>query len=527
MTKRPPQPALVDQVSPALQAARQRWMRGDHEGALQRFEAVVGEEPNNVRPLLDLSRAYFARYDFAQGETCLARLQQLDPAFPGVHHLVGDTYALLKLPGKAREAYATAAALPGVHPSTWVELAGQLERMHELDEAEAWLERSLNQMPAFPPALLLRARLHRRRGNSQAAAQSLEQLLRNVSPQSDVAAQAHAEWAVIHDRSGDYGRAWRAMEKSKAIHAARAADDRRASEKVLADYQQLCTEVTLEDARDWRQAAPQEDTLLPGLLAGFPRSGTTLLENILDAHPEVVCSDERDFAAKELFPRWQRSGGTTRSLCAALRSVKSLDCQQGQRQYRNVMEWYLGEPLRGRRHIDKNPHYTMTIPGFFRLFGDLKVLLAVRDPRDVVLSCFMTYLPLNPVSVQFLSVASVARRYVLDLQARRRWQSIWGASMHVVRYEDIVDDWEATARDVFAFLDVGWSPEVATYRDRLCRQSQTGDGLPQKAVTSPTYADVAQPVHRKAVGRWKNYENLMKPALEILEPYLPELEYDC
>ena len=68
------------------------------------------------------------------------------------------------------------------------------------------------------------------------------------------------------------------------------------------------------------------------------------------------------------------------------------------------MEYLLGEPIAGRMHLDKNPAYNLTIPLVLRFFPETRLIVALRDPRDVVLSCYLRYLPLNSVSVRFLDI---------------------------------------------------------------------------------------------------------------------------
>ena len=80
----------------------------------------------------------------------------------------------------------------------------------------------------------------------------------------------------------------------------------------------------------------------------------------------------------------------------------------------------LNEPVGERLHMDKNPPLTLVLPGFLRLFPETKVLVALRDPRDVVISCFMQYLPLNPNSVCFLSLERTARRFANDMAVWRQ-----------------------------------------------------------------------------------------------------------
>jgi hypothetical protein len=179
------------------------------------------------------------------------------------------------------------------------------------------------------------------------------------------------------------------------------------------------------------------------------------------------------------------------------------------------MEAALNEPIGGRVHLDKNPTLTVVLPGFLRLFPETHCLVALRDPRDVVVSCFMQYLPLNANSVYFLSLERAAQRYANDLNLWFKLREKIASPWLEVRYENTVNDLEREARRALDFLGLPWEPGVLNYRDRLS----------QKAVGSPTYEAVSQPLYTRAIGRWKNYQRHLEKSLPHLEQALQMLGY--
>ena len=177
----------------------------------------------------------------------------------------------------------------------------------------------------------------------------------------------------------------------------------------------------------------------------------------------------------------------------------------------------MGEPLRGRMHLDKNPAYNLTIPLVLRLFPETRLIIALRDPRDVVLSCYLRYLPLNAVSVRFLDVERTAARYALDMTAWLKFRELVEVPWCEIRYEDTVADLESQARRALATLGLPWDEQVLNYRSRLTYEKQ---------ITSPSYEAVAQPIYTRTIGRWKNYERLLEPALKTLDPFIREFGYE-
>ena len=167
-------------------------------------------------------------------------------------------------------------------------------------------------------------------------------------------------------------------------------------------------------------------------------------------------------------------------------------------------------------HLDKNPAYNLTLPIVLRVFPETRLVIALRDPRDVVLSCYLRYLPLNAVSVRFLSVQRTAVRYALDMSAWLKMRDLVAVPWCEIRYEDTVADLESQARKALDTLGLAWNSQVLGYRERL---------LKSKQVTSPTYEAVAQPIYTGAVGRWRHYERLLEPVLKTLEPFIREFGY--
>ena len=102
------------------------------------------------------------------------------------------------------------------------------------------------------------------------------------------------------------------------------------------------------------------------------------------------------------------------------------------------MEGVLREPIEGRLLVDKNPELTMLLPLVACVFPEMKIVFALRDPRDVVISCFMQQLPLNPVSVHYLTLEGTVKKYAKTMRA---WLKIRGMLRNPwieIRYEDMV-----------------------------------------------------------------------------------------
>ncbi len=493
------------------------WDHGQRDQAVAIYERAVKEAPRNVRAYTLLARAYAERYRLTEMEAVLDRLRRLAPDHPGVHHFVGETYALVKLPEQSMAAYEKACSLPGVHPGTWMDLASQYERAHRLEEARALIDRADRAGLRLPALRLVRARVEVREKRWEAAETTLLDLIGKLAAEDEWACQAWSEIALLRDKQGDYRGAIEAIERCKSGQLGRSEKDWVASETVRERFGKMIDSIAIQDIERWCTESSGLPDTQNAMLTGFPRSGTTLLEQVLDAHPALVSSEERDFLGNEQFSALHAPDQRRGPILEVLNGLTAKRIRQEQRRYFQVMEQLLGESIHGRMHLDKNPAYNQFLPIALRLFPKLRILIALRDPRDVVLSCYLRYLPLNPVSVNFLTVERTAQRYALDMGAWMKLREIVPNPWCEVRYEDSVADLERQARRALETLGLPWDPAVMNYRDRLGRERQ---------VSSPTYEAVKQPVYTRSVGRWKHYEEHLAPAFETLDPFIKAFGYD-
>jgi tetratricopeptide (TPR) repeat protein len=401
------------------------------------------------------------------------------PRHPGVHHFIGETLDLLKLPERAIASYERAARLRGAAPPTWLDLAALYERGHRLEEAEELIERTIRAGVDLPMVSLLRGRIQRRQNRFDEAKEEFQEVIARLPEDSEWVCQAWSELALIKDSEGDFDGACNAIEQCKRVQRLHEGVVLQKSEKLHAQMQELTDKFTRDD-------------------------------------PDLVSSEERDFIGREVLDAvTSRSGKML--LIDALRKLNVNDIQSHRQRYFRAMDYLLGEPIRGRMHLDKNPAYNLTIPLVLRIFPEMRLIIALRDPRDVVLSCYVRYLPLNAVSVRFLDIERTANKYALDMTAWLKLRELIDVPWCEIKYEDTVADLEAQARRALLNFEMRWDGQVLNYRQRLTSSKQ---------ITSPSYEAVAQPIYSRAIGRWKNYEKLLAPALSILEPFVREFGYD-
>jgi hypothetical protein len=252
------------------------------------------------------------------------------------------------------------------------------------------------------------------------------------------------------------------------------------------------------------------------VLCGHPRSGTTLLEQVLDAHPEVVTAEETHLLHDEAYLPLSRDFPTSASILQVLEAAPESRLKRAREDYFRFMELFLRKPLGNKLLIDKNPALNVLIPAVARIFPEASFLVAIRDPRDVCLSCFMQPLTINPVSSAYLTLEGTTKQYASVMGFWRailpRLKNPWLE----IRYEDVVEDLEKSSRKALDYLKLDWNEEVLQFH--LHARS--------RQVRSPSYAEVTKPVFKTAVGRWRNYQKYLEPWLEKLVPFIKAYGYE-
>jgi tetratricopeptide (TPR) repeat protein len=390
-----------------------------------------------------------------------------------------------------------------------IRLALLLERLNKLEMARDVLtgcHAARDEQVRYLIALL-----DNREGKLEACERELRDLIQSAPQHEYVRYACHYLLADVLDRTDRYDEAMKHLGEAKR-HVADLADTNLLAQRFDEDTG-MCGKRAKGLPRDilhiWNKYRPRTSLkCIPPFtfLGGHPRSGTTLLERVLGSHPIVAEIDEpliipRVLAAAEL--RGAEIGG-------------AMPINFIRRYYIELLEQHCDGKMHERQLLEKNPSPTIMLPLLLRIFPELRVIIALRDPRDVVLSCYFQNIPLNQVNSNFLSFERIATHYshLMDVWlAVREWD---GFSWIETKYEDIVSDVAAEGSRVMDFMGLKWHANQARYFEQADR----------KPPTSPTYHDVRKPLYSRSVGRWRRYEKYLAPALPALEAYCKAFGYD-
>ncbi len=392
-------------------------------------------------------------------------------------------------------------------------LANVCERVNRLQEAEVLLQAIIADGGIHDPIVHRdvshqQAQLAMRRGDPGAARALLEQ----SGPINDGDCAHYFTLAGACDQAGGVGAAMGALQiahemqvaKFKAITPARF----HAGASLLPRADARVTEA---DYRSWSTLKAPDAAQSPVFIVGFPRSGTTLLEQMLDAHPRLQSMDERPFfniLADQL-------GDTGLQIPGEIHKLQQRDCDELRKGYLTLA--CAKVPRRwDAQLVDKNPLNMLWLPMIHRLFPQAKFIFALRHPCDVILSCYMQNFRSPALALASGSLDRLARAYVAAMECWLYHVEVFKPRVFVSRYEGLVADTPRQTRLIAEFLELDGADSMLDYAPRAREKGY---------IATPSYTQVIEPIHAKGLNRWYPYRNHFQPLLATLQPMLDRWGY--
>jgi tetratricopeptide (TPR) repeat protein len=446
-------------------------------------------------------------------------LVELDPALPFGHANRGN--ALLAL-GTIAEAEASYRRALEIEPHQGMALSGLAHIASSRGayrEARIAAEQALAIMPGFPDAVmsLAQAELGERK------APQAEARIRTLLTDGRLAPAEHAY------ANGLLGDILDAQNRPVDAFAAYSACNQEL-QRLYADHYKGAANALeyvhvmmryFERARpeDWKSIPPAAaaragaaSSAASGhvFLLGFPRSGTTLLEVILEGHPDVVSLEENESlidSVREFMRRGEDLERLSRASPAMLDELRAA-------YWRRVA--LKGVAVESKMFIDKHPLNTLKLPVIARLFPQAKILFACRDPRDIVLSCFRHRFHMSAPIFELLTIEGAARYYDAVMQLFIRMNDVLRLDTCLVRHEDLVTEFVREMKRICTFLNLDWAPAMGDFALRT----------KNRAVLTPSTAQLVRGLSTEGLGQWRRYTTPLAPVLDMLEPWVKRFYYD-
>lgn len=245
----------------------------------------------------------------------------------------------------------------------------------------------------------------------------------------------------------------------------------------------------------------------PAFIIGFPRSGTTLTEQILAAHPRLQTLDEK--------PTLDRMLAQLPNYPASLTRLSSTQADELRAVYYSAVD-ESADMHADTILIDKMPLDMIHAVSIQRIFPTAKLILVLRHPCDACLSCFMQNFAVNSSMANFFSLEDSARLYAKVMGLWQKSATLLALDSHIIRYEGLIGDFKTETRKMLNFLQVDWDPAVEDYAQQAKQRGK---------ILTPSYHQVTQEIYQTAKYRWQRYKENFAGVRSTLEPFVEHFGY--
>ena len=441
----------------------------------------------------------------------------LAPDFPIAQFSLGWAFETTGDLDAARDCYEAAARLDPNFVQAQVHLANLAHRRSDWAGASALASRALALEPENHAALTTLAIVAIAQGQLETAESILESLFRRPAEPLD-AAMAVRVMGDLRHAQGRYDQAFQAYTESNRqkyeIYAARY----ELSGRTSADYcRWLSSYFEVADQRLWsarRDQSGLRDDNADGaighvFLVGFPRSGTTLLENVLASHSGISTLEEKNTLGDLTENYLTDDAGRER-----LALLSPTEIEEGRSAYWERVRSH-GAKVSGKVFVDKYPLSSLKLPLIAKHFPHARVLFAIRDPRDVVLSCYRRNFGMNANMFEFLSLDRAAQFYDEAMKTCAVYRRNLGLEWRQVHNEGLIEDFESEGRAICAFMGLEWEAQMIDFAEHA--KSRT--------IRTPSSVQVVKGINREGVGQWRHYETEMASTMPFLGRWIQQFGY--
>ncbi len=499
-------PTLLNLCAHRLEA------NGDFAGSLKLLDQAHKLDPNDASILSAIGHCWLKQAAPRNAMRAFAAALQRDPNFAPAHHGVGLAMWGLGDLEQARKAQTRAVQLDPNYPDPRGALA--LLALHEKKSVEA-REHALAALklePAEPSAFLTLATLDNDAGDHRAVADLVSGKIGHANFAPLQRAPLYRLLGDALDALGQYDDAFAAYHEGNTIHR-RIFAPQHTGEGVETAVD-LCHRVEREFESDvgvFPPSAGGEDGEVNHIfLVGFPRSGTTLLEQILASHNNVLALEEKPTLNEDLAEFFLTNDSLTPLMELSEAEVKTrVDA------YWSRIAGY-GLDVKGKTFVDKQPSMTLHLPLVAKLFPRAKIIIARRDPRDVVLSCYRRGFDMNRTIYEFADLERLSVYYGAVMRLAEIYLERLPLVFHIHKHEAMIADFDGEVARLCAAIGLEFDDNMHNFVETA----------KQRDIRTPSARQVVKGLDTAGVGYWRNYAQHLAPVIPILQPWIDKFGYE-
>lgn len=451
------------------------------------FIEAIKLQPGMVKAYLALGKMYCSVGLLDNACSVYRDALRIHEADAEIHCQLAMALMSLGRNSEALESFYSALELSPGNAKIYAGIAKVLERIGDFSGGYELLKKYLDSSDPDVDVVLTYAVLARHLGKQRQAIDLLKRLSAN-SNLSSTCKSIHFTLGKLYDEVQDYTTAFLHWQRANEL-----SNKKFDPKKNTRFFHDLKSVFSLENVSRHPRAINLSS--LPVFIVGMPRSGTSLVEQILSSHPDV-------YGAGELQDIDNLIKLVRRSSQPYPRCIDSIDELTVNEISKSHLERLALFSDRATRVTDKMPHNFRHLGLIDMLFPGARIIHCLRDPIDTCLSIYsLNFTDNHSYSTDLLQLGEYYRQYQ-DLMAH--WKSVLRIPILEVHYEDIVACQEEVSRKLIDFCGLDWD-------DRCLRFHES-----ERVVTTPSYDQVRRPIYNKSVARWKNYETYLAPLISAL-----------
>lgn len=460
------------------------------EQAAAVLEDAVGLDQERADTLAWLGRIYFQLGDQPAAARAFAKSLEIRPRHAATLRHYAELLLAMRQASQAISGFEQALSLEPEDAASLLGLGRALMAQGSMTRAQQCFVHAFALSPTLPGVSLNLARSRRFGSGDESTTRELEKLVEDPAMSEPALSDLHFALGKIKDDCEDYAEAFHHYRLANKIVASQSSFDRAGFTRALGGLTQTFSQAYFQVHRGSGQLAET-----PVFIVGMPRSGTTVVEQILASHPQVFGADELPFI-DELTRQIDASVPYPR---AAARMDDRLAWELSERYLQRTKE-LAGDAL---RVTDKMPMNCFHLGFIASLFPRARVVHCQRGRLDVCLSVFFQQFETgNEWTYDLRDIGFFYRGYQ---QIMSHWRTVLPLSVHELCYEDLVSNHEHECRRLLEYCGLSWDPDCLKFHAQA------------RSVLTGSNWQVRQPLYSRSVERWKHYEPYLDELMRALE----------
>ena len=466
------------------------------------FRRAISIAPDFSLAIVDLGRLLQDQHRYPEAVECFRRVVEMEPKSPKPRYMLAAALAPLGRTFDALDEYRRVIDVRPKHAGAWLGLGHVLKTVGRQDDAVEAYRECLRIKPDNGESYWSLANLK----TYQLTDEDVRKMEACVAEPDDISDQSLVNFlfalAKASEDKGDYEKAWGYYTRGNA------------KQRMIEHYDPVQTEVTndeiievfSEEFLQARSGSGHQDSS-PIFVVGLPRSGSTLIEQILASHSQVEGTSELPYLGR-VATSLNRNRADGVNYPYAILELRPDHLKAMGQEYLEMASLHRDENL--PRFIDKMPNNFSTIGLLHLILPNARVIDARRYPLDSTLSCYRQLFAKGQTFVYDLN--DIGEYFVQYQRMMDHWHTVLPGRVLSVQYEDMVTDHESQVRRLLDYCELPWEDSCLNFHET------------DRPVRTASSEQVRQPIYTKSIHFWRNYESSLGELIDVLRPLLPRYE---